>query len=211
MTIAVPSAARYPLTVWGIAVGTLVVALAQAAYARAIGADGLFEDARSFGYDILLNAVAAFVFGRGERAERISALMVAGLMMASGVQSLCDGWRDLFVPDKTSTAVVALSLATSCGVSGLAAAALSRFRGDANPLVAATWLNARNDAISNGLMGAIGFGSFMASTTWVDCGLDLIAAALSFQAAGSVFVSSVLRREAARGDTPALAAPTCAS
>ncbi|WP_018260282.1 cation transporter [Methylobacterium sp. WSM2598] len=192
----------YTRTVWVIAIGTLAVAVAQGAYALAIGSDSLLDESRGFGFDIVLNAVAALVFGRGERVERLSALLVAAIMAASGAQSLLDGWRDLTSPDKTSTGLVALSLASSLSVSALAAAALSRFRDDPNPLIEATWLNARNDAVSNALIGAVSFGSFLASASWVDCGLDLMAAFLSFQAAGAILLAS-LRRHAPAG-------PACA-
>ncbi|WP_336491084.1 cation transporter [Methylobacterium nigriterrae] len=176
----------YKKTVWGIAAGILLLALVEAAWAHAIGSKDLLKDASGFGYDIALNAVAAFVFGRGARAERLSAFVIGGLLAATGIDALADLWSDIQHPDASSVGEIVTSNLVGVAVACFAAAALVRFRNDANPLIQATWLNARNDASAAVLTAVLGLLAHMAPVRWPEYALDLIGVIFSFQAAATV-------------------------
>ena len=188
-----PSTTRsfgYGKTVWIIAAATLMFAFAEGAWAHVIGSKDLLKDASGFGYDIALNAVAAFVFGRGARAERLSAFVIGALLAATGIDGLLDLWSDLQNPDASSVGEIATSNLIAVAVACFAVAALARFRNDANPLIYATWLNARNDAIAAVLTAVLGLLAHLAPVRWPEYALDLIGVIFSFQAATTVLHSA---------------------
>ncbi|KAB1069505.1 hypothetical protein F6X53_30970 [Methylobacterium soli] len=180
----------YKRTVWAIAASILLLALVEAAWAHAIGSKDLLKDASGFGYDIALNVVAAFVFGRGARTERLSAFVIAALLAATGIDGLSDLWSDLQNPDASSVGEIVTSNLIAVAVACFAAAALVRFRNDQNPLVQATWLNARNDAAAAVLTAVLGLLAHLAPVRWPEYALDLIGVIFSFQAAVTVLRSA---------------------
>ena len=180
----------YRRTLWLIIVATAAVASGEGAWARHIGSPDLFKDATGFGYDIALNVVAALVFGRGPRAERRSALAIAALLAASGVDALADVWADLRHPGPEGVGEVVASNLVSTGVALVSVLALLRFRDAANPLVKATWLNARNDAVATTLTAVLSVAARLLPVRWPETALDLIGVAFSFQAAYAVLRAS---------------------
>ena len=178
--------ADYRRTVWIIAAGTLLFALGEAAWAQVVGSQVLAQDAHGFGYDIALNVVAAMVFGRGAQLERWSALVIAVLLAATGVSGLVDLWAELSNPSAISTVEVASSNLVATAVACFAAASLIRFRDEANPLIKATWLNARNDVIATVLTFVLSLFAHMAPVRWPEHAIDLIGVVFSFQAAIAV-------------------------
>ena len=184
------TATGYRRTVWIIAAGTLAFAVGEALWAHAIGSTDLIKDASGFGYDIALNAIAAAVFGRGARIESLSALAIGGLLAATGIDGLLDLWTELQNPTPESIKGVVTSNGVATAVACLAMAALLRFRNDANPLIKATWLNARNDAVAAVLTAGLGLLAHLAPVRWPEYGLDLIGVIFSFQAAATVLRTS---------------------
>lgn len=183
---AAPNAKRslsYKATAWLIAGLTLLIAMAEGCWAKVIGSNDLFKDALSFGYDIALNAVAAFVFGRGARIERLSAFVIGGLLIVTGVNGLFDLWADVMTPEPTTTAEVATEGIVSVVTAGCTVLALLRFRADENPLIKATWLNARNDAVAAFLTGSLAVAAHEAAARWPEYALETVGIVLSFQAA----------------------------
>ncbi|WP_019904268.1 cation transporter [Methylobacterium sp. 77] len=184
------AAIGYRRTVWIIAAGTLAFALCEALWAHVIGSADLIKDASGFGYDIALNVVAASVFGRGARIESLSALVIGGLLAATGIDGLIDFWTEVQNSTVESMEEVVTSNGVATAVSCLAMAALMRFRDDENPLIKATWLNARNDAVAALLTSGLSVFAHLAPVRWPEYALDLIAVIFSFQAAYTVLRTS---------------------
>lgn len=184
----------YRRTVWIIAGGTTLFALGEAAWAQVVGSQSLAQDAHGFSYDIALNIVAALVFGRGAQIERWSAVVIALLLAAAGVSGLIDLWAELSKPTAISTAEVASSNLIATAVACLAATALMRFRNEANPLIKATWLNARNDVVATVLSAVLSLFTHMAPVRWPEHAIDLIGVIFSFQAAAAVLRETILIR-----------------
>lgn len=180
----------YKRTVLMIAAGTLLFALAEAAWANAIGSKDLLKDASGFGYDIALNAVAAFVIGRSAQTERRSAFIIGALLAATGIDGLSDLWVDLHNPDASSIEEVFASNLVAVVVASFAALALLRFRLDENPLIKATWLNARNDAVAAILTLVLSLLAHLAPVRWPEYALDLMSVIFSFQAASVVLLAA---------------------
>ncbi|GJE17976.1 cation transporter [Methylobacterium marchantiae] len=186
----VSAAAGYRRTVWVVAAGTLAFALGEALWAHLIGSADLIKDASGFGYDIALNVVAASVFRRGVRIESLSALVIGGLLAATGIDGLIDFWTEVQNSTVESMEEVVTSNGVATAVSCLAMAALVRFRDDENPLIKATWLNARNDAVADLLTSGLSVFAHLAPVRWPEYALDLIAVMFSFQAAYTVLRTS---------------------
>ncbi len=64
------SVRAYKRAIWGIAGGILIFAACQAVWAMSLGSRQLLKDALDWGYDVVIYALAAVVFGRGVRAEQ---------------------------------------------------------------------------------------------------------------------------------------------
>jgi len=180
----------YTRRIWFIAAGVFVIALVQAACAQALGAPDMLKDARGFGWDIALYVIAALRFGRGTWAERISTLLVGALLAGSGIDTVADLWSNLGHSEETTAAETLLSDAFALAAPGLAAAVLFRFQRAADPLVTASWLNARNDLLAAVLTSACDLTGHATSLRWPGYALDLIGVILSFQAAAIVLRSA---------------------
>jgi Co/Zn/Cd efflux system component len=174
----------------------LLVALAQAACAQALGSLEMLKDARGFGYDIVLYAIAALRIGRGARTERLTTFLIGGLLAASGADAVADLWTSLGRPEEDTAAETLLSDAFALAAPGLAAATLLRFRRAADPLVKASWLNARNDVLAAFLTCASDVVAHATSLRWPGYALDLIGVVLSFQAAAIVLRSALTEPDA---------------
>lgn len=184
------AAAGYRRTVWVIAAGTLAFALGEALWAHLIGSADLVKDASGFGYDIALNVVAASVFGRGARIESLSALVIGGLLAATGIDGLIDFWTEVQNATVESMEEVVTSNGVATAVSCLTMAALLRFRDAENALIQATWLNAHNDAVAALLTAGLSIVAHLAPVRWPEYALDLIGVIFSFQAAYTVLRTS---------------------
>ncbi len=176
----------YRRRIWCIAAGVFLIALVQAACAQLLGAQDMLKDARGFGWDIALYVIAALRFGRGTWAERISTLLVGALLAGSGIDALADLWTSFGRPEEETAAQTLLADAFAFAAPGLAAAVLVPFRRAADPLVTASWLNARNDLSAAVLSGACDLTGHVAGLHWPGVALDVIGVLLSFQAAAIV-------------------------
>ena len=182
--ITIPSASEgvYSRLIWTIALGIALLASLQAAWALSIGSRQLFKDATDWTYDVLLYGLAAAVFGCGARIERISALIIAAIMAVAGFHTLYDLWDKVVAPRPVEVTTLGFSATSAILVGWLVLGALLRFRGDPNPLIKATWVTARNDAITTSLFAVVIFVIRMAPVRWPVYALDVVGAALCFQA-----------------------------
>lgn len=177
--------------IWCIAAGVVLIAFAQAVCAQVLGAQEMLKDARGFGWDIALYVIAALRFGRGTWAERASTILVGVLLAASGIDALTDLCTSLGRPEEETATETLLSDTFALAAPGLAAAVLFRFRRAADPLVTASWLNARNDLLAAVLAGACDLTGQVVGLRWPGVALDLIGVLLSFQAAAIVLRSAL--------------------
>jgi Co/Zn/Cd efflux system component len=190
-------ARAYKRIIWTIALGIAVLAGAQAAWALSIGSRQLLKDASDWIYDVVLYGIAAFTFGRGAAAERGSALVIAAIMAAGGLHTLYDLWDKVVAPRPIEIATIGFSAASAIAVGYAVLWALLRFRHDGNPLVQATWLTARNDAVATTLFALVAFATRIAPMRWPEYALDLVGAALSFQATFAIVRARLRDRRSA--------------
>lgn len=184
------SGRAYRLTIWLIAAGILAFAAAQGAWAWAIGSAQLLKDAVDWVYDVALYAIAAAVFGRGARAEQACALAIGAILLAAGLHTLYDLWDKALNPRPIEVLTIGFSAASAALIGYVVLGALWRFRHDGNPLIRATWISARNAAISTTVFSAATFLTRTATSRWPEYALDLFGAALLFQGAGAIALAT---------------------
>lgn len=180
----------YTRTIWAIALGILALGAGTAGFALAVGNQQLFKDGVDWAYDVAFYGVAALVFGRGETAERRASLVLAGVMAIAGLHTLYDLRAKILSPRPIEVWFLGFSAASAILVAVLIIAALFRFRHTDNPLIKATWLGGRNDLISTTGYALAGFAARVAPMRSPEYALDLLAAALAFQASWSIWRSA---------------------
>jgi Co/Zn/Cd efflux system component len=188
-----PAVARaYTLTIWGIALGILIQAVATVAWALAIGNAQLFKDGVDWVYDVALYGIAAIVFGRDARIERLAAIAIGAVMAVAGLHTLYDLWDKIVRPRPIEIWTLGFAAASAVVIAFLVVAALWRFRREDNPVIKATWLSSRNDTISTTGFALVGLAARVAPVRWPEYLFDLVVAGICFQATWAIWRS--LRR-----------------
>ncbi|MDP3407962.1 cation transporter [Bosea sp. (in: a-proteobacteria)] len=183
------TARAYTLTIWGIALGILVFASGVVAWALAVGNAQLFKDGVDWVYDVALYGVAAVVFGRDARAERLAAIAIGAVMAMAGLHTLYDLAAKIVTPRPIEVWALGFSAGSAVVIAVLIVAVLWRFRGEDNPVIKATWLSSRNDVISTTGFALLGLAARVAPVRWPEYLFDLFVAGLCFQASWAIWRS----------------------
>src|SRR3954451_3709019 len=138
---------------WSIAATILVFGTLQCAWALKIGSGQLLKDGLDWAYSIALYAIAAFVFGRGVRIERLSAFLIAVILAIAGFHTLYALSDEIHEPRPVELWTLGFTTVSAIVIAYAVVGALGLFRADPNPLIQATWLSSRTDAISTTLSG----------------------------------------------------------
>lgn len=193
-----PAMARaYVVTIWGIALGILVFAIGVVLVALSLGNQQLFKDGVDWVYDVILYGIAALVFGRDARAEKLAALAIGSVMALAGLHTLYDLWAKILNPRPIEIWALGFSAASAVAIALLIVGLLWRFRGEENPVIRATWLSSRNDVISTTGFALLGLVARVAPVRWPEYVFDLLVAGLCFQASWAIWRS--VRRDRRAG------------
>lgn len=192
------SVRAYKRTIWAIAAGILIFAAGQALWAMSLGSRQLLKDALDWGYDVVIYALAAVVFGRGVRAEQVAALIIAAVLAAAGLHTLYDLWDKIVLPRPIEPFTIGFSAVSATLIGYIILLALLRFRRDENPLVRATWVSTRNAVIMTTIFAAATYFTRMATARGPEYALDILGAALLFQGAGAIALATMRDRRSAR-------------
>jgi Co/Zn/Cd efflux system component len=190
-----PLGRKYAVRMWALALGILVFASAQVIYAQLNGLPQLRRDGLDWGYDVVFYAMAALLYGRGDRAERTGALVLGVVMLVAGLDTLNDLAMKIREPRPIEPMVLGFSAVTAAASGFIFVGLLLPFRESDNPLIEATWVSARNSMISSAGYAGVTFCARLATSRAVEYGLDVFAAVLSFQAA-YVIIRDALRHPA---------------
>lgn len=189
-----PLGRRFALRLWALALAVLLFAAAQVAYAHVNGLPQLRRDGLDWGYDVVFYAMAAALYGRGDRAERTGALVLGAVMVVAGLDTLNDLAMKIREPRPIEPLALGFSAATGAIFGFVVVGLLLPFRDSDNPLIEATWLSARNSMISSAAYAGVTLMARLAASRAVEYGLDVFAAGLSFQAAWIIFRDTLQRR-----------------
>jgi Co/Zn/Cd efflux system component len=183
----------YRRIIWAIALGILIFAALQCAWALSVGNRQLFKDGVDWIYDVILYGIAAVVFGRGARWEEMSALGIAAVLTFAGLHTLYDLADKIMRPRAIDVTALGFSAISAVIIALIVAGLLWRFRGSDNALIQATWLSSRNDMIRTTAFAAVAFMTRSAPLRWPEYALDVFLAALNFHAAWAIW--RVTRKE----------------
>ncbi len=189
IAVAPATARAYTLTIWGIALGILVFATGVVAWALAIGNAQLFKDGVDWVYDVALYGIAAIVFGRDARAERLAAVAIGTVMAVAGLHTLYDLAAKIITPRPIEVWALGFSAGSAVVIAVLIVGVLWRFRGEDNPVIKATWLSSRNDVISTTGFALLGLAARVAPVRWPEYLFDVFVAGLCFQASWAIWRS----------------------
>jgi Co/Zn/Cd efflux system component len=178
-----PSPRAYRATILAIAAMVLAIMLGEAVYGYVIGSRFLLRDGLEWIYDVLIYGLSAAAFGRGARAERLSAYGSAAVLAAAGVETIVQIVWTFIDPPEIETFGITLSGALTTLEAIAVAAALWRFRRAHNPVMVATWLSARNDVVSSTLSAVVTALARLAPMAGPQMAVDAFGAYLCFQAA----------------------------
>lgn len=184
----------YKRTIWAIAGGILIFAAGQSFWALSIGSRQLLKDALDWGYDVVIYALAAVVFGRGVRAEQAAALIIAAILAVAGLHTLYDLWDKIVTPRPIEPFTIGFSAVSATVIGYMILFALLRFRKDENPLVRATWVSTRNAVIMTTIFATATYFTRMATARGPEYALDILSAGLLFQGAGAIALATLRDR-----------------
>lgn len=176
------------------------LAAGQTLYALSIGDRFLLKDGIDWVYDVVLWLVALAVFGRGRRFEELAAVGVGLVMIVAGGHTAYDLWDKIATGRRAEMMVAGWSAFTAIGLALFVVALMLRFRHTDNPLMTATWLSSRNDAISTTAFALLGFAARVSPSQTPEILLDIALIGLNFQAAGAIFLN--VRRDWGRVSAP---------
>jgi Co/Zn/Cd efflux system component len=191
-----PLGRTYVRRMWGLSLGILAFAAAQVVYAQLNALPQLRRDGLDWGYDVFFYAMAAVLYGRGDRAERSGAVVLGIVMIVAGLDTLNDLAMKIREPRPIEPLALGFSAFTAAASGFVMVGLLLPFRESRNPLIEATWVSARNSMISNAAYASVTLVARLATSRMVEYGLDVFAAVLSFQAA------YVILRDALRPTEP---------
>ncbi len=108
----------------------------------------LLKDGAEWTDDVAYFGLAALSFGRGETTERRAAFALAAILGIGGCQGLYEIWSAITAPTTDEIDNLTISAVVTILGSFAEAAVLFRFRRCHDPIVEATWLSARNSALT---------------------------------------------------------------
>ena len=164
-----------PVCIFLLGAGIVVVALSY-------GSRQLLKDGLDWIYDVAFYGIAAIVFGRGARAEQLAAIGAALVLVAASCGISYDIFIKLTDPRPIEPAVIGFSAASAAIEALCVVAALFRFRRTKNPLIEATWLSSRNDAIATTLYVSVQAAARILPIRAPEVALDLFSICLNLQA-----------------------------
>ena len=112
--------------------------------------------------------------------------ILAALLVGVGVET---GWQVAWTiadPPAIEAEAVTVSAALIVAQSWFVVWLLARFRGSRNPVIEATWLSSRNDAITGSLYALVTLGARLVPSIWPQVAVDGLAMVLALRAGWDV-------------------------
>ena len=181
-----PEARIYHRTIMGIAALVLAICLGETLYGLMLDSRFLLRDGLEWGYDVAIYVTAALAFGRGLRAERFAGFALAFVLLGAGCVTIWQIWRAFVDPPQVEPFAITLSGTLIIAEAWLVVGLLWRFRRSRHPVIEATWLSARNDAVTSTFYALAMIAARMEPVTWPQMAVDSISAILCLQAGGRI-------------------------
>ena len=191
-----PEARIYHRTIMGIAALVLAICVGETLYGLMLDSRFLLRDGLEWGYDVVIYVTAALAFGRGLRAERFAGFALVFVLLGAGCVTIWQIWRAFADPPQVEPFAITLSGTLIILEAWVLVGLLWRFRRSHHPVIEATWLSARNDAVTSTFYALAMIAARLEPVTWPQMAVDSISAILCFQAGGRIL------RDLTRSPTP---------
>jgi Co/Zn/Cd efflux system component len=182
----------------------IIVALLNLAYfgvefavAEAIGSVSLFADSIDFLEDASLNLLIAIALGWSATSRAHLGMVLAAVLLIPSLATLWTAWGKFMAPMPPAPLPLSLTGLGALGVNLSCAFMLARFRAHSGSLTRAAFLSARNDALANVAIIAVGLVTIYVHSAWPDLIVGLGIAALNVGAAREVWRAARMERTAA--------------
>jgi divalent metal cation (Fe/Co/Zn/Cd) transporter len=176
----------YQRTIILIAALVLSIGVSETLYGLTLDSRFLVRDGLEWTYDVVIYATAAAAFGRGLRAERFAAFVLALVLLGAGLVTIWQIWRTVVEPPEVEPFGITLAGLLIIAEAWTLVALLWRFRRSRHPVIEATWLSSRNDAVTSTLYALVMMAARFTPMTWPQMAVDSISAILCLQAGGQV-------------------------
>ena len=181
----------------------LVVALLNLSYfgvefavAIAIGSVSLFADSVDFLEDAAVNLLIFFALPWTAKRRAFVGSVLTFVILIPAVATLWMAVVKILNPVAPDPATLAITATGALAVNLTCALLLVRHRHHAGSLTKAAWLSARNDAIANLAIIAVGVATLWFVTGWLDIVVGIGIALLNIDAARSVWRAARLEARA---------------
>lgn len=175
----------------------LVVALLNLAYffveffvALSIGSVSLFADSVDFLEDALINLLIFAALPWSVRRRRTVGSILAFVILLPAIATIWTAIAKIFNPYPPEPIPLTITALGALIVNVTAAGLLVRHRHHSGSLTKAAWLSARNDALANIAIIAVGVLTIWFATGWLDIVVGVAIAILNADAARAVWVAA---------------------
>lgn len=153
----------------------MLVALLNLAYfgvefvmARTIGSVSLFADSIDFLEDAVVNGLVLAALGWSAYRRSLVGMVLAGILVVPGVSTVWAAYQKVMHPVPPEAALLSVTGAGALAVNLFCAYRLARFRAHGGSLTRAAFLSARNDALANVAIVAVGILTMVLPSAWPD-------------------------------------------
>jgi Co/Zn/Cd efflux system component len=167
------------------------------AVAEAIGSVSLFADSIDFLEDASINLLIAIALGWSATSRAHLGMVLAAVLLIPSLATLWTAWGKFMAPMPPAPLPLSLTGLGALGVNLSCAFMLERFRAHSGSLTRAAFLSARNDALANVAIIAVGLVTIYVHSAWPDLIVGLGIAALNVGAAREVWRAARMERTAA--------------
>jgi Co/Zn/Cd efflux system component len=168
------------------------------AIARTIGSVSLFADSIDFLEDASVNFLILIAFGSTARERARVGMALAGILLVPGLAMLWTAWEKLSLPAAPDPALLSLTGAGALAVNMSCALMLTHYRRHSGSLTKAAFLSARNDAIVNIAIIAVGLVTAYTRSAWPDLIVGLGIATMNADAPREVWQAAREEHRTAR-------------
>ncbi len=158
--------------------------------ARRVGSVSLFADSVDFLEDASLNILIAVALQWQARSRAKLGMVLAGLLLFPAIATLWTAWSKFHQPLPPAALAVSLTGAGALAINLSCALMLTRFRKHSGSLTRAAFLSARNDALANVVIIAVGTITAYTHSAWPDLVAGLGIAVLNADAAREVWTAA---------------------
>lgn len=168
--------------------------------ALAIGSVSLFADSIDFLEDATVNGLILIALGWNARRRAMVGMALAAVLFAPAAATLWTAWQKLQLPVPPAAVPLTLAGLGALAINLYCAFRLARFRTHSGSLTRAAFLSARNDALANVAIIAIGVITAVTLSALPDLIVGLGIFALNLDAARQVYSAARHERRAATAE-----------